>query len=182
MKKYLQSILIFDFGLPALLLGVPSAILIWAVIWLQSSEAEKAEEHSAYEVQNRQVMALSAELQPMQAKVSLLKTLLSGDDMEAKLGNGISASLDKLPAGDVEQTLHDFQYGPSEIGPQLGDGLRLSLKLSSHWESLNIATAKWETRFPNLVLESLSIDLEPGSTGAPPYLRSALSYFVVTEN
>ncbi len=97
MNKYLQSILVFDLALPALLLGLPCCALFWAGLWLQSSEAEKAEEHSAYEIQSRQVMALSAELQPMQAKVSLLKTLLSGDDIEAKLGSGISASLDKLP-------------------------------------------------------------------------------------
>jgi hypothetical protein len=182
MKRYLQSILMFDFALPALLLGIPCGILFWAIMSLQSSEAAREEEHSAYETLSRQVAALSAQLQPMQVKTSLLKTLLSGDDMEAKLGTGISASLDKLPADEVEETLHEFQYGPSEIGPQFGDGLRLSLKLSSHWEALNTATAKWETRSPNLVLESLSIDLEAGSTGSPPYLRSALSYFVVTEN
>jgi hypothetical protein len=182
MKRYLQSILLFDFALPALLLGIPCSVLFWAAMSLQSAEAAKEEEHSAYEMVSRQVAAQSADLQPMQAKSSLLKTLLSGDDMEAKLGTGISASLDKLPADEVEETLHDFQYGPSDIGPQFGDGLRLSLKLSSHWEALNTATAKWEARFPNLVLESLSIDLEAGTTGSPPYLRSALSYFVVTEN
>jgi hypothetical protein len=182
MKKYLQSILLFDLTLPALLLGIPCSILFWAVMWLQSSEAAKEEEHSAYETISRQVETVSAELQPMQVKASLLKNLLYGEDMEAKLGTGISASLDKFPADEVEETLHEFQYGPSEIGPQFGDGLRLSLKLSSHWEALNTATAKWETHFPNLVLESLSIDLEPGLIGSPPYLRSALSYFVVTGN
>ena len=182
MKKYLQSILLFDFLLPAFLLGIPCCVLFWAIMWLESSEAAKEEEHLAYETVSRQVAALSAELQPMQVKASLLKTLLSSDDMESKLGTGISASLDKLPANEVEETLHDFQYGPSEIGPQFGDGLRFSLKVSSHWEALNTVTTKWETRFPNLVLESLSIDLEEGSIGSPPYLRSALSYFVVTEN
>jgi hypothetical protein len=182
MNRYLQSILVFDLALPALLLGIPCFALLWAIMWFQSSEAAKAEEHAAYEIQNRQVTALSAELQPMVAKVSLLKTLLSGDDIEAKLGNGISAGLDKATPDNIEQTLHDFQYGPSDIGPHLGDGPRLSLKLSSRWEALNTATAEWETRFPNLILESLSIDLEAGSAGSPPYLRSALSYFVVTGN
>lgn len=182
MKRYLQSILIFDLALPALLIGIPCSVLFSAVMWLQSSEAAKEEENLAYETLSRQVANLSAKLQPMQVKASFLKTMLSGDDMEAKLGSGISDSLGKLPAADVEETLHDFQFGASEIGPQLGDGLRLSLKLSSHWEALNTAAARWETRFPNLILESLSIDLEEGSTGSPPYLRTALSYFVVTEN
>ena len=159
------------------------ALLFWVGLWFQSSEAEKAEGHSAYEIQSRQVVALSAELKPMRAKVVLLKTLLSDDDIEAKLGSGISASLDKLPPEEVEQTLHDFQYGPSDIGPNFGDGHRLTLKLSSRWEALNTATAEWETRFPNLVLESLSIDLEARLTSvSAPYLKSTLSYFVVTEN
>ena len=58
----------------------------------------------------------------------------------------------------------------------------MTLKLFSRWETLNTATADWETRFPNLVLESLSIDLVPGSAVSAPYLQSALSYFVITEN
>jgi hypothetical protein len=182
MNKYLQCILVFDLALPALLLGLPCCGLLWVVLWFQGSEAEKAEQHAAYEIQSRQVSKLSAELQPMQAKVSLLKTLLSGGDIEAKLGSGISASLDKLPSDDIEQTLHDFQYGPSDIGPNFGEGRRLSLKFSSRWEALNTATAEWETRFPNLVLESVSIDFDGGSEVSAPYLRSALSYFVVTEN
>jgi hypothetical protein len=182
MNKYLQSILVFDLAFPALLLGLPCCALLWAGLWIQSSGVEKAEEHSAYEIQNRQVAALSGELQPMGAKIALLKTLLSADDIESKLGNGISAGLDKLTADDIEQTLHDFQVGPSDIGTNFGEGRRLSLKLSSRWEALNIATATWETRFPNMVLESLTIDFEPGTTVSPPYLQSALSYFVVTEN
>jgi hypothetical protein len=52
----------------------------------------------------------------------------------------------------------------------------------SRWEALNTATAEWESRFPNLVLESLSIDVVPGSTVSAPYLQSALTYFIVTEN
>ena len=97
----------------------------------------------------------------MRAKVSLLKALLSNDDIEAKLGSGIAAGLEKLSSDEIEQTLHDFQYGPSTIGPNFGEGRRLTLKLSSRWETLNTVTADWETRFPNLVLESLSIDPRP---------------------
>ena len=182
MNKYLQSILVFDLALPALVLGLPCCALFWVGLWFQNSEAEKAEGRSADEIQNRQVMSLNAELQPMRPKVILLKALLSNNDIEAKLGSGISASLDKLPPGAVDQTLHDFQYGPSDIGLNFGEGHRLTLRLSSRWEALNTATSEWEARFPNLVLESLSIDLEPGSAVSAPYLKSTLSYFVVTEN
>jgi hypothetical protein len=182
MNKYLQSILVFDLALPALLLGLPCCALFWVGLWFQSTEAEKAEGRSAEEIQNRQMMSLSAELKPMRPKVVLLKALLSDNDIEAKLGSGISTSLDKLTPGDVEQTLHDFQYGLSEIGLNLGEGHRLTLRLSSRWEALNVATAEWEARFPNLILESLSIDLEAGSAVSAPYLKSTLSYFVVTEN
>jgi hypothetical protein len=182
MKRYLQAILIFDVALPALFLGLPCFALLWAVLRFQSFVGEKVEEHATYETQSRQAAALSAELQPMRAKVSLLKTLLSSEDIEAKLGSGITTSLEKLPSDEVEQTLHDFQYGASIIGPNLGEGRRLTLKLSSRWESLNTATAWWEAHFPNLVLESMSIDLTPGSAVSRPYLQSALSYFVVTEN
>jgi hypothetical protein len=182
MKRYLQTILLFDVALPALFLGLPCCVLLWAVLRFQSFVVEKAEAHAGYETQSRQVTTLSAELAPIQAKVVLLRSLLSGDDIESKLGTGIQAGLDKLSSDDVEQTLHDFQFGPSAIGANYGEGRRLTLKLSSHWESLNTATADWETRFPNLVLESLSIDVAPGSAVSSSYLQSALSYFVVTEN
>lgn len=182
MKRYLQTILLFDVALPALFIGLPCCALFWAVLRFQSFASEKVEAHAAYETQSRQVATLGAELGPIRPKVLLLKALLSSDDIEAKLGSAITAGLDKLSSDDVEQTLHDFQYGASAIGPNYGEGRRLTLKLSSRWESLNIATADWETRFPNLVLESLSIDLVPGSALAAPYLQSALSYFVVTEN
>jgi hypothetical protein len=182
MKRYLQSILLFDLALPALLLGLPCFALLWAVLRFQSFVVEKREAQAAYEMQSRQVAALTVELQPMRSKDLPLKALLSSNDIEAKLGSAIAAGLEKFSSDDVEQTLHDFQYGPSTIGPNFGDGRTMTLKLSSRWEALNSATADWETRFPNLVLESLSIDLVPGSAASAPYLQSALTYFVVTEN
>jgi hypothetical protein len=182
MKKYLQAILVFNVALPALLIGLPFFALLWAVLRFQGFVAEKAEDHANYETQSLQVTKLGAELRPIKEKVVLLKGLLSNEDIEAKLGAGIAAALEKLSSDDIEQTLHDVQFGASAIGPNYGDGRRLSLKFSSRWESLNAATAEWETRFPNLVLETLSIDLQPGSTLGAPYLQSTLSYFVITEN
>ena len=182
MKRYLQTILLFDFALPALFIGLPCCVLFWAVLKFQSFVAEKAEAHAAYETQSRQVAALSAELEPMRAKTLLLKALLSSTDIEAKLVSGIGAGLEKFPPDDVEQTLHDFQYGPSTIGLNYGEGRTVTLKLFSRWESLNSVTADWETRFPNLVLESLSIDVVPGSAASAPYLQSTLAYFVIAEN
>lgn len=182
MNKYLQAILIFDVALPALFIGLPCCALLWGVLRFQSFVGERTEEHAKYETQSRQVAALSAELAPTRAKVSLLKALLSNDDIETNLDRGIAAALEKFSSDDVAQTLHDFQYGASVIGQNFGEGRQLTLKLSSRWESLNTATAEWETRFPNLVLETLSIDLTAGSALSVPYLQSALLYFVVTEN
>ena len=49
MKRYLQSILVFDVALPALFIGLPCFALLWAVLRFQSFVAEKAEAHAAYE-------------------------------------------------------------------------------------------------------------------------------------
>jgi hypothetical protein len=182
MKRYLQSILLFDLALPVLCLGLPCFALVWALLWFQSFVVEKAAAHAAYETQSRQVATLNAELEPMRAKTVLLKALLSSTDIEARLVTGIGAGLENFSSDEVEQTLHDFQYGPSTIGPNYGEGRTMTLKLFSRWEALNNATADWETRFPNLVLESLSIDLVPGSAVSSPYLQSALTYFVVSDN
>jgi hypothetical protein len=181
-KRYLQTILLFDVALPALLIGLPCCALLWAVLKFQTFVVDKAEAHAAYEAQSRQVATLNAELEPMRAKTVILRALLSGTDIEAKMVSGLGAVLEKLSSDEVEETLHDFQFGPSIIGPNYGDGRSMTLKLLSRWESLNIATADWETRFPNLVLESLSIDLIPGSGISAPYLQSTLLYFVITEN
>jgi hypothetical protein len=182
MKRYLQTILVFDVALPALLIGLPCCALLWAVLKFQNFVTEKTEAHAAYEAQSRQVATLSAELEPMRAKTLVLRSLLSGTDIEAKLVSGIGAGLEKLSSDEVEETLHDFQFGPSMIGPNYGEGRSMTLKLFSRWESLNTAAADWETRFPNLVLETLSIDVVPGSALSAPYLQSALTYFVITEN
>jgi hypothetical protein len=182
MKRYLQAILLFDVALPVLFIGLPCCALLWGVLRFQTFVVEKAEAHAAYETQSRQVAALNAELEPMRAKTVILRALLSGTDIEAKLVSGIEAGLEKQPSDEVEETLHDFQFGPSAIGTNYGDGRSMSLKLLSRWESLNTVAADWETRFPNLVLESLSIELMPGSALSAPYLQSALTYFVITEN
>jgi hypothetical protein len=182
MKRYLQTILLFDVALPALFLGLPCFALLWAVVQFQSFVVAKTAAHATYEAQSRQVATLNTELEPLRAKTQLLKVLLSSTDIEAKLVSGLGAGLEKLSPDDVEETLHDFQFGPSTIGPNYGDGRQLTLKLLSRWESLNIVTADWETRFPNLVLQSLSIDVVPGSAVSAPYLQSTLSYFIVTEN
>jgi hypothetical protein len=182
MKRYLQTILLFDVALPALFIGLPCCVLLWAVVQFQSFVIAKAEAHATYEAQNRQVATLNAELEPMQAKTQLLKALLSSTDIEAKLVSGLGAGLDKLSSDDIEQTRHDFQYGASTIGSNYGEGRTVTLKLFSRWESLNSVTADWETRFPNLVLESLAIDVVPGSAMSTPYLQSTLTYFVITEN
>src|ERR1700722_12958822 len=182
MKKYIQAILLFDVAVPVLLIGLPCAALFWAVLTFQSYLLEKTIERDAYEMRSRQVVALGAQLEPTRAKVLLLKGLMSSDDIEAKLDHGIAASLEKFSSDEVEQTLHDYQTGSSIIGPNLGEGRRLSLKLSSRWEALNTATAEWETRFPNMVRESLSIDLAAGSAVSLPFLQATLSYFVIVEN
>jgi hypothetical protein len=182
MKRYIQTILLFDVALPVLLIGLPCFALLWAGLKFQAFVVEKADAHVAYETQSRQVATLNAALGPLKAKTTLLKELLSSTDVEAKLVTGIGSGLEKLSSDEVEQPLHDFQYGPSAIGTNYGDGRTMTLKLFSRWEPLNIVTADWEARFPNLVLESLSIDLVPGTPLSAPYLQSALTYFVVTEN
>jgi hypothetical protein len=182
MKRYLQTILLFDLAIPALLIGLPCCLLFWAVLKFQAFVVEKTAAHAAYEIQSRQVATLSATLAPLKAKTVLLEALLSGTDVEAKLVTGIGAGLEKLSSDEVEQPLHDFQYGPSAIGTNYGEGRTMTLKLFSRWEPLNTVAADWEARFPNLVLESLSIDLVPGTALATPYLQSALTYFVISEN
>jgi hypothetical protein len=182
MKKYLSAILLFDVLFPALILGIPGALLILASMNFQSFADAKKAEFSQYESRIRQVAGLERELQPVQAKMPLLRAVLSNNDIEARSDQSIQGALEKFSPDEIEQTLHDFQFGPSTIGENLGEGPRLSLKFSSRWEPLNAAALQWETAFPNFVLESLSIRRIPGSKTMEPYLESTFSYFVITEN
>jgi hypothetical protein len=182
MKKYLSAILVFDLLLPALLLGVPGCILLWALISFQQFAETKAADFSAHQDRVRFVEALKRELQPVQAKAPLLKTLVSNNDIESRVDHSILGALEKFSPDEIERTLHDSQYGPSPIGQAISDGHRLSLKFSSRWEPLTAAALDWETRCPNLLLESLSISRSAGAPTSAPYLDSALSYFVITEN
>ncbi len=73
MKKYLSAILVFDVLLPALLLGIPGCILLSALISFQQFAETKTAEFSAHQDRVRFVESLNRELQPVQAKVPLLK-------------------------------------------------------------------------------------------------------------
>jgi hypothetical protein len=182
MKKYLPAIFLFDVLLPALFLGIPGALLLLASVNFQSFADSKMVEFSQHESRIQQIALLERDLKPVQAKMPLLKTVLSNNDIEARFDHSMLAALEKYSPDEIEQTLHDFQFGPSAIGDNLGEGPRLSLKFSSRWEPLNAAALEWETAFPNLVLESLSIRRIAGSQASASYLESTLSYFVITEN
>jgi hypothetical protein len=181
MKKYLSAILLFDALLPALVLGLPGLIVLWAFISFQNFAQRRAAEFSAHQDTSRQVEVLNRELQPVQAKVPMLKELVSANDIEARVDQSILAALGKFSSDEIERTLNDAKTDASAIGPAFGEGHRLSLRFSSRWEPLNVAALDWEMRCPNLFLESLSIQRAAGSQLAAPYLESALSYFVVTE-
>ncbi len=182
MKKYLNAILVFDVLLPALLLGLPGCILLWALISFQQFADSKSAEFSAHQDRVRLIGALNRELEPVQVKVPLLKTLLSNNDIESKVDRSILAALEKFSPDEIERTLHDSQYGPSPIGQTVGEGHRLSLKFSSRWEPLTAGALEWETSCPNLLLETLSIGRSAGLQTSSPYLESTLSYFIITEN
>ena len=182
MKKYLSAILVFDVLLPALLLGVPGGILLLAFTNFQAFAAAKVTEFSQHQTRLKQVATLKRELQPVEAEMPFLKALLSTNDIEARLDHSITVTLDKFSSDQVERSLHEFQYGPTVIGANLGEGRRLLLKFSSRWETLTTAAFEWETVFPNLMLETLSIRRGAESKISGPYLESALSYFVITEN
>ena len=182
MKKYLSAILVFDVLLPALLLGLPGCILLWALVSFQQFAETKTAEFSAHQDRVRFVEALNRELQLVQAKVPLLNTLLSNKDIESRVDHGILVALEKFSPEEIERTLHDSQYGPSPIGQTVGEGHRLSLKFSSRWEPLTAAALEWETSCPNLLLETLSISRSTAVKTSAPYLESTLSYFIITEN
>ena len=182
MKKYLSAILLFDVLLPALVLGLPGCVVLWALMSFQNFAETRVAEFSAHKDRIRQVEVLNRELQPVQAKVPALQALLSANDIEARVDHTILGALEKFSPDEIERTLDDSQNGASAIGPAFGEGHRLSLKFSSRWEPLNVAALEWETRCPNLLLETLSIQRAAGSQLSAPYLESTLSYFVVTEN
>lgn len=182
MKKYLSAILLFDALLPALVLGLPGLVVLWALMSFQSFAETAVAEFSAHQDRIRQVEVLNRELQPVQAKVPLLQALLSANDIEARVDRSILAALEKFSPDEIERTLDDSQNSTSAIGPAIGEGHRLSLKFSSRWEPLNVAALEWETRCPNLLLETLSIQRSVGSQLSAPHLESTLSYFVITEN
>jgi hypothetical protein len=182
MKKYLSAILLFDALLPALALGVPSVAVLWALMSFQNFAETRVAEFSAHQDRIRQVEVLNRELQPVQAKVPVLQSLLSPNDIEAKVDHSILGALEKFSPDEIERTLEDSKIGASPIGSSFYEGHRVSLKFSSRWEPLNVAALDWETRCPNLLLETLSIQRAVGSQLSAPYLESTLSYFVITEN
>jgi hypothetical protein len=182
MKKFLSAMLVFDVLLPAVVLGVPGCVLFFALAGFQNFVQTRTADLNEHKDRVRMVESLNRELQPLQVKVPLLHTLLSNNDIEARVDHTILAALDKFSPDAIERTLNDLQYGASTIGPAIGDGRRLSLKFSSRWEPLNAAALDWETRCPNLLLESLSIQRAASQPLSAPHLESALSYFVITEN
>ena len=182
MNRYLQSILVFDVAFPALLVGVPAAILLWAFLSFQSFVAQRTADFDDYQQRERQVAVLKSQLGRLQPKVPLLKALLSGNDVDARVDHSILAAVEKYSGDEIERSLCDFEAGPSSIGKSFGDGRQVQLKFLSRWEPLNTAALDWETANPNLVLETLSIERVAAGTNTAPVLEAAMSYYIVTEN
>jgi hypothetical protein len=183
MNRYLKAILLFDLVIPALLLGIPAVGFYIGLASFDSFADQKKAEFEQYAARARQIEVLHRQLGPVQDKLPVLKTILSARDVEARLDQGISAALQKFSSDEIETTLRDVQPGPFPVPMTLGEGRRLMLRFYSRWEPLTLASLNWETRQPNLFLESLTLHKPQSTTETKtPYLESDLSYFVITEN
>jgi hypothetical protein len=181
MNRYLPSIMVFEVALPALLLGLPGAILLAAFVGFQGLVATRTAEYQENQDRERQVAVLKVHMKDVQTKVPLLKSMLSGTDVDARLDRATLVATEKFSQDEIERTLCDFQSGSSTIGAAYGEGRRVELSFVSRWEPLNIAALAWETANPNMVLETLSIAKSPSGTGLSPSLDSTFSYFIITE-
>jgi hypothetical protein len=183
MKKYLKAILLFDLAIPALLLGIPGIGLFTALADFDRYADAKKDEFEQHAERARQIAVLRHQLEPVRDQLPMLKSVLSGADIEARLDRGISSVLEKFSPDEIEATLRDVQPGPFPVQQTFGEGKRLALRFRGLWEPLTLAGLDLETRQPNLFLESLM--LEKPQTGSDPnssYLMSDLSYFIITEN
>jgi hypothetical protein len=182
MSRYLQSILVFDVAFPAIMLGIPGLLLLCAFFSFQQFVAVRTTDYREHQDRVRQVAILEAQTKDVLARAPLLKAILSGNDVDARLDRATQAAAEKYSSDEIERTLCDFQSGPSAIGSSYGIGRRVQLKFFSRWEPLNAAALDWESANPNLVLETLSIDRAPTGTDLSPSLESSFSYFIISEN
>jgi hypothetical protein len=183
MKKYLKAILVFDLAIPALLLGIPVIGLSIALAAFDSYADAKKEEFEQHAQRAQQIAVLRHQLEPVRDQLPMLKSVMSGADIEARLDRGISLALEKFSSDEIESTLRDVQPGAFPVQQTFGEGRRLALHFYSRWEPLTLAALNLETQQPNLFLESLTLQKpQSGSEPSSSYLVSDLSYFVITEN
>jgi hypothetical protein len=183
MKKYLKAILLFDLVIPALLLGIPGIGLFTALAGFDSYADARKSEFEQHAERAQQIGVLRQQLEPVRDKLPMLKSVLSGADIEARLDRGISSVLEKFSPDEIESALHDVQPGPFPVQQTFGEGKRLALRFYSRWEPLTLAALNLETQQPNLFLESLTLQkAQGGSEPNSSYLESDLSYFIITEN
>jgi hypothetical protein len=183
MKKYLKAILLFDLAIPALLLGIPGIGLFTALASFDSYADAKKDEFEQHAERVRQTAVLQHQLEPVRDKLPMLKSVLSGTDIEVRLDRGISSALEKFSPDEIESALRDVQPGPFPVQQTFGEGKRLALRFRGLWEPLTLAALDLETRQPNLFLESLTLQKSQGSSEPnSAYLESDLSYFIITEN
>ena len=183
MNRYLKAILLFDLAVPALLFGIPILGLFIALSCFVSYADAKKEEFEQHAQQAQQISVLRHQLEPVRDKLPMLKSVLAGADIEARLDRGISSALEKFSSDEIESTRRDVQPGPFPVQQTFGEGKRLALRFRGFWEPLTLAALNLETQQPNLFLESLALQKSQG--GSQPnssYLESDLSYFVITEN
>jgi len=183
MNRYLTAILLFDLAVPALLFGIPILGLFIALSCFDSYADAKKEEFEQHAERAQQIAVLQHQLEPVRDKLPMLKSVLSGSDIEARLDRGINSALEKFSRDEIESTLRDVRPGAFPVQQTFGDGKRLSLRFYSRWEPLTLAALNWETQQPNLFLESLTLQKpQSGSEHDGSYLESDLSYFIITEN
>src|SRR5215469_13956532 len=96
MKKYLKAILMFDLAIPALLLGIPGIGLFTALAGFDSYADAKKDEFEQHAERAQQNAVLRQQLEPVRDKLPLLKSILSGADIEARLDRGINSAVEKF--------------------------------------------------------------------------------------
>ena len=101
MKKYLKAILVFDLAIPALFLGIPVIGLVTVLGAFDSYADAKKDEFEQHAEQARQIGVLRHQLEPVRDKLPMLKSVLSGSDIEARLDRGISSTLEKFSPDEI---------------------------------------------------------------------------------
>ena len=163
MNHYRQSIILFGFVLPLLVVGVVSGGAAWFRGKIAASFQDKSRHYASYEVNRLQALEAEERVKREREHVALWTETLR-EETASLVTSHLRRISAELPSREFQQTSFNRPNSNSGFGSVAAQkSAPLELSFRANFRSMQRAFLDLESRLPQLQLQDLKIDRTPQS-------------------